>query len=207
MTDAAELKLILDPEDRTLARRILRAFAPHCEAWVFGSRATGRNVRKSSDLDIALLSDPPMDWSDLEDLRDLFSASNLRMRVDLVAPAAADCAQKCGERAVACAASTPTTSPRRKPTERAARRRRGCARRNATTPAKQKTARAAAPECVKESPKPKPLVPSSPEAARSPELTPNPPNSSCCRVPRRHAWLAAPAAIHMLPQQPSKQTA
>ena len=85
MTDAAELKLILDPDDRALARRILRAFAPHCEAWVFGSRATGRNVRKSSDLDIALLSDPPMHWSDLEDLRDLFAASNLRMRVDLVA--------------------------------------------------------------------------------------------------------------------------
>ena len=85
MTEKTKLELILDSEDRTLARRILRAFAPHCEAWVFGSRATGRNVRKSSDLDIALLSDPPMDWGDLEDLRDLFSASNLPMRVDLVA--------------------------------------------------------------------------------------------------------------------------
>ena len=85
MTDAAELKLILDPEDRTLARRILRAFAPHCEAWVFGSRATGRHVRKSSDLDIALISDPPMHWSDLEDLREYFAASTLPMRVDLVA--------------------------------------------------------------------------------------------------------------------------
>ena len=79
-----KLALILDSEDRTLARRILRAFAPHCEAWVFGSRATGRNVRKSSDLDIALVSDPPMGWSELEDLRDIFSASNLPMRTDLV---------------------------------------------------------------------------------------------------------------------------
>lgn len=85
MTEKAELKLILDPEDRAIARRVLRAFAPHCEAWVFGSRATGRNVRKSSDLDIALISDPPLDWGDLEDLRDLFSATNLPMRVDLVA--------------------------------------------------------------------------------------------------------------------------
>ena len=79
-----KLILILDPGDRTLARRILRAFAPQCEAWVFGSRATGRNVRKSSDLDIALVSDPPMGWSELEDLRDIFSASNLPMRTDLV---------------------------------------------------------------------------------------------------------------------------
>ena len=85
MTERTELKLILEDRHRTLARRILRAFAPHCEAWVFGSRATGRNVRKSSDLDIALVSNPPMDWSDLEDLRDLFAASNLPMRVDLVA--------------------------------------------------------------------------------------------------------------------------
>ena len=78
-------ELVLDAADRKLARRILRAFAPHCEAWVFGSRATGRNVRRSSDLDIALVSDPPMGWSELEDLRDLFAASNLPMRVDLVA--------------------------------------------------------------------------------------------------------------------------
>ena len=85
MTERTKSQLILDPADRTVARRILRAFAPQCEAWVFGSRATGRNVRKSSDLDIALISDPPMHWSDLEDLRDLFSASPLPMRVDLVA--------------------------------------------------------------------------------------------------------------------------
>ena len=84
MSDKPELELILEERHRALARRILRAFAPHCEAWVFGSRATGRHVRKSSDLDIALISNPPMHWSDLENLREYFSASPLPMRVDVV---------------------------------------------------------------------------------------------------------------------------
>ena len=34
--------------------------------------------------EVALVSDPPMGWGELEDLRDIFSASNLPMRTDLV---------------------------------------------------------------------------------------------------------------------------
>ena len=53
------------------------------EAWVFGSRATGRE-RPYSDLDILISSSTPLDWRARADLQDAFEASNLPFRVDVV---------------------------------------------------------------------------------------------------------------------------
>ena len=53
------------------------------EAWVFGSRATGRE-RPYSDLDILISSPTPLDWRARADLQDAFEASNLPFRVDVV---------------------------------------------------------------------------------------------------------------------------
>ena len=53
------------------------------QAWVFGSRATGR-ARPYSDLDILISSPTPLDWRARADLQDAFEASNLPFRVDVV---------------------------------------------------------------------------------------------------------------------------
>ena len=50
---------------------------------VFGSRATGR-ARPFSDLDLLFVQPARLTWLQRADLRDLFEASELPFRVDLV---------------------------------------------------------------------------------------------------------------------------
>jgi len=73
----------LAPEHLALVRRILATRLPGLEVRVFGSRVTGR-ARRTSDLDLALMTQAPLDLLVLADLRDAFSESDLPMRVDLV---------------------------------------------------------------------------------------------------------------------------
>ncbi len=70
---------------------ILHRHLPQVQAWVFGSRATGR-ARPFSDLDI-LLTEPPnltwdeppnLTWDQRAQLRDAFEASELPFKVDLL---------------------------------------------------------------------------------------------------------------------------
>lgn len=75
--------LALTPEQRRIVSDILRAEIPDRAVWAFGSRATGQ-ARRASDLDLAILGDPPLSLSQLGALREAFSDSNLPMRVDLV---------------------------------------------------------------------------------------------------------------------------
>lgn len=53
------------------------------QAWVFGSRATGR-ARPFSDLDLLISQPPGLGWREKADLADAFEASNLPFRVDVV---------------------------------------------------------------------------------------------------------------------------
>ncbi len=53
------------------------------QAWVFGSRATGR-ARQYSDLDILIARAKPLDWRERANLCDAFEASDLPFRVDIV---------------------------------------------------------------------------------------------------------------------------
>ena len=59
------------------------ASEPPLQAWVFGSRATGR-ARPFSDLDLLITEPPSLSWRERADLRDAFEASDLPFRVDVV---------------------------------------------------------------------------------------------------------------------------
>lgn len=82
-------KIALTSQQTTEVCDILRsvlkqtALKTPVEAWVFGSRATGRE-RPYSDLDILISSPTPLDWRARADLQDAFEASNLPFRVDVV---------------------------------------------------------------------------------------------------------------------------
>lgn len=73
----------LPEKDLELVRAILRREVPDCEVRAFGSRVTGR-ARKYSDLDLAIVSDAPLDWSRLEALKDAFAESDLPILVDVL---------------------------------------------------------------------------------------------------------------------------
>ena len=65
-------------------RGIVERVIPGCQVRVFGSRATGR-ARPFSDLDLLFVQPARLSWSQRADLRDLFEASDLPFRVDVVA--------------------------------------------------------------------------------------------------------------------------
>ncbi len=64
-------------------KRILEFWLPSYEVWVFGSRVTGKNLKKSSDLDLAIISNAPVDKKDFTRLKDAFTLSDLPFRVDI----------------------------------------------------------------------------------------------------------------------------
>ncbi|MCL4556460.1 MAG: nucleotidyltransferase domain-containing protein [Gammaproteobacteria bacterium] len=63
-------------------QQILSLHLPEAKAWVFGSRVSG-TAKQWSDCDIALLTSTPLNWQQLERLKDAFSESNLPIMVDL----------------------------------------------------------------------------------------------------------------------------
>lgn len=66
----------------TEIQHILSQHLPEAKAWVFGSRVSGK-AKQWSDYDIALLTSTPLNWQQLERLKDAFSESNLPIMVDL----------------------------------------------------------------------------------------------------------------------------
>jgi predicted nucleotidyltransferase len=73
----------LRPEHLALVREILQRRVPSAEVWVFGSRVQG-TAKPHSDLDLAIISDAPLEGALLAELAEDFSDSDLPMRVDLV---------------------------------------------------------------------------------------------------------------------------
>jgi predicted nucleotidyltransferase len=64
-------------------KQILNANVPDSKALMFGSRVDG-TARKFSDIDIALIGPEKIDWREIENLKDIFSESDLPMMVDIV---------------------------------------------------------------------------------------------------------------------------
>ena len=64
-------------------RDIVERVLPGAQVSVFGSRATGR-ARPFSDLDLLVVQPARLGWAQRADLRDLFEASDLPFRVDVV---------------------------------------------------------------------------------------------------------------------------
>jgi predicted nucleotidyltransferase len=73
-----------DPEDLEAVKSILRQHVPHAEVRAFGSRVHKRNLKKYSDLDLAILAPEALDPHAAAELADAFSESNLPFKVDLV---------------------------------------------------------------------------------------------------------------------------
>ena len=74
----------IDANSLETVQRILRSHLPGCEIWAFGSRVHGRNLKKFSDLDLAIISTTPLDPLLLADLKEAFSESDLPFKVDLL---------------------------------------------------------------------------------------------------------------------------
>ena len=66
-----------------MVRGIVDHVLPGAQVNVFRSRATGR-ARPFSDLDLLLVQPARLSWDQRADLRDLFEASDLPFRVDVV---------------------------------------------------------------------------------------------------------------------------
>lgn len=65
-------------------RPILARLAPQCEVWAFGSRVHGRNLKKFSDLDLAVIAAEPLGASRIFALKEAFSESYLPIQVDVL---------------------------------------------------------------------------------------------------------------------------
>ena len=72
----------LPPADLETVRRILRDHAPGLEARAFGSRVSW-TARDTSDLDLVLMTETPLDAGRMAALRAAFTGSDLPFRVDV----------------------------------------------------------------------------------------------------------------------------
>jgi predicted nucleotidyltransferase len=76
------LHIVLPADHRRLVLDILHAnLPPGTDAWVFGSRATGR-ARRYSDLDLAIDAGRPLTLDEIAALTEAFSDSDLPYAVD-----------------------------------------------------------------------------------------------------------------------------
>ena len=73
----------LTPEQMETVRSILMAQVPGVEVRVFGSRVLG-TAREHADLDLALVSGKPLEWREIEALKDAFADSDLPFMVDIL---------------------------------------------------------------------------------------------------------------------------
>ena len=64
-------------------RHILAEKVSDCEVHVFGSRIEGK-ARKFSDLDLALIGKEKLDWRKIESLKDIFSATDIPIIIDVI---------------------------------------------------------------------------------------------------------------------------
>jgi predicted nucleotidyltransferase len=74
--------LHLEPRHLAIVQEILRRHIPDRSVWAFGSRASGRLLRKYSDLDLAVEGE--LEWGTAGCLRDDFDECLLPIKVDIV---------------------------------------------------------------------------------------------------------------------------
>jgi predicted nucleotidyltransferase len=77
-----EQGLYLDERHLAIVRSILGRLLPDVAVWAFGSRATGRNLWRCSDLDLAIVSE--LSWTTRGLLSEAFEESTLPMKVDVL---------------------------------------------------------------------------------------------------------------------------
>jgi type I restriction enzyme S subunit len=75
-------QIVIEPHEWEELSAILERYVPGREVWAFGSRATGRRVRRYSDLDIALGGEG-LPFDQMAMLREALDESRLPFNVDL----------------------------------------------------------------------------------------------------------------------------
>jgi predicted nucleotidyltransferase len=63
---------------------LLQLWVPNCEVWAFGSRVHKRGLKPYSDLDLALITEHPLDASLYGKIKEAFEESELPIEVDIV---------------------------------------------------------------------------------------------------------------------------
>ncbi len=74
----------LTAEERKTVETIIRKAFPGAKVFVFGSRATGINLKPFSDLDLAVDAQEALTLEQLSLAKEAFTESDLPFRVDLV---------------------------------------------------------------------------------------------------------------------------
>ena len=77
------MPLDIRPDHLKFVEEILEKHLPDREVWAFGSRVNG-TAKETSDLDLVVIGETPLDFQTLGSLRDDFSESNLPYKVDVV---------------------------------------------------------------------------------------------------------------------------
>lgn len=77
------MALMISPKELHIVKQILQKNVPQFEVWAFGSRVKG-SARPYSDLDLAIISQAPLDFLTLANLSEDFSRSDLPWKVDIV---------------------------------------------------------------------------------------------------------------------------
>ena len=77
------MSLEIRPDHLKIVEEILEKHLPDREVWAFGSRVNG-TAKETSDLDLVVIGENPLDFQTLGALRDAFSESNLPYKVDVV---------------------------------------------------------------------------------------------------------------------------
>ena len=73
----------LPPNHLKIVKSILKTYLPGYEVWAFGSRVGG-NIKRYSDLDLAIISQEPIPSRNLALAKMEFSESDLPIKIDLV---------------------------------------------------------------------------------------------------------------------------
>ena len=76
-------ELDLEDRDARTIRRILEKHLPDLAVRAFGSRVSG-TARRTSDLDLVLMTEAPLDPMRMAELREAFTESDLPFKVDLL---------------------------------------------------------------------------------------------------------------------------
>jgi predicted nucleotidyltransferase len=76
-------QIVIEPEQWEELSVLLERHAPRRKVWAFGSRATGRRVRRFSDLDIAIEGEE-LSFAEMALLREALDESRLPFKVDVV---------------------------------------------------------------------------------------------------------------------------
>ncbi|MGC7590456.1 nucleotidyltransferase family protein [Pasteurella sp. PK-2025] len=77
------MPLDLSPEQLEIVQTILKKFVPNLPVWAFGSRVKNQ-AKLYSDLDLAIITEQPLDFATHADLVNAFSDSDLPWKVDIV---------------------------------------------------------------------------------------------------------------------------